>query len=874
MTDFDRANSVGSAYVTDWVPGGSTRGDEYIAKNPTRYDAKPGSFSINLKSGKWADFAQYDAKGNDFVSLYAYVYRSQLKGNTESQIQVEAMKEILRRYNGEDFTEYKSYKKPETGYWAGFRCLPSGIDNPPKIDYAWHEKSHGKFERDWDFYGKSGKLIFKVARFRDSEGKKADRPFTLWQKDEVIKWRAKKIEGKTPLYNLLNLMKKEELPVLLTEGQKNAEDSRPVLEKHFVTTSTYGKLDYNDLEPLRGREVYIWVDPDGTGRKKASALKSSLMSIDCRVHLVHSPSGKKKWDISDAILEGWTTSQLVQHIESFPVEGQTVEKTIYADDLSFKIVGISEDYIYIYSPRFRMVKKFKANSINKGSLMNLMSISDWNSVFPTEKGPNWDMAIDFILEEAEKAPLFDSSLVRGAGLWRDTGGKFVCSTGEGIIVDGQLKDLMGVDSKYVYKRAKYRPYTAENPMDSEESNRIYEVLNKIDFDMDLYRVFLGGWLALAPFGGCLKWRPNVWLTGPSGSGKTWVHGQIVSKMLDGFAEKVAAAGSTEPGIRQRLNNCASPVVIDEMESNDKKSKETVSLLLDMARQSSSGTSDVEILKGSADQQGVSFKINSMFFFASILASVKHGSDMDRIEILELADPNLTAFEDRTTKFEELQESVAEVLTPDFSTRFYARILNNFEEVLKAVDVFVKISSKVLQTQRGGDQKGTLLAGCYMISHDTAPTKEEAVEWVSQFDIKSARENNSIKQDHEICLDHILSYQVDIPGRRKVAIGVLIDEYLDPDYQTDGIPDQDIPKYLVSFGIKIKSEGVRAHIGVAINYPKIQEILKETPWENTYGKLLRRHSDYVKDNPELTIKQRFAGSLKSTVWLKFNEECPF
>jgi hypothetical protein len=39
------------------LPGGSRRGNEYVVRNPRRNDQSPGSFCINLSSGKWADFA-------------------------------------------------------------------------------------------------------------------------------------------------------------------------------------------------------------------------------------------------------------------------------------------------------------------------------------------------------------------------------------------------------------------------------------------------------------------------------------------------------------------------------------------------------------------------------------------------------------------------------------------------------------------------------------------------------------------------------------------------------------------------------------------------------------------------------------------------
>jgi hypothetical protein len=47
-------------------------GHEWVARNPTRADRKPGSFRVNLRTGRWADFATGDA-GGDPVSLAAYL---------------------------------------------------------------------------------------------------------------------------------------------------------------------------------------------------------------------------------------------------------------------------------------------------------------------------------------------------------------------------------------------------------------------------------------------------------------------------------------------------------------------------------------------------------------------------------------------------------------------------------------------------------------------------------------------------------------------------------------------------------------------------------------------------------------------------------
>lgn len=74
--DFAAINRAALVRLPDilrrWLPDGRIEGTEYVACNPTRADRRPGSFKINLRTGRWADFATGD-RGGDVVSLAAYL---------------------------------------------------------------------------------------------------------------------------------------------------------------------------------------------------------------------------------------------------------------------------------------------------------------------------------------------------------------------------------------------------------------------------------------------------------------------------------------------------------------------------------------------------------------------------------------------------------------------------------------------------------------------------------------------------------------------------------------------------------------------------------------------------------------------------------
>lgn len=61
------------ALLARWTPDGKAIGREWTARNPRRADTHPGSFKINLVTGRWCDFATGD-RGGDPVSLTAYLH--------------------------------------------------------------------------------------------------------------------------------------------------------------------------------------------------------------------------------------------------------------------------------------------------------------------------------------------------------------------------------------------------------------------------------------------------------------------------------------------------------------------------------------------------------------------------------------------------------------------------------------------------------------------------------------------------------------------------------------------------------------------------------------------------------------------------------
>ena len=69
----DAALARSSEIVERWLPDGRREGAEWVARNPTRADQRPGSFKVNLRTGRWGDFSTGD-RGGDLVALAALLF--------------------------------------------------------------------------------------------------------------------------------------------------------------------------------------------------------------------------------------------------------------------------------------------------------------------------------------------------------------------------------------------------------------------------------------------------------------------------------------------------------------------------------------------------------------------------------------------------------------------------------------------------------------------------------------------------------------------------------------------------------------------------------------------------------------------------------
>lgn len=873
---FKRANDVGIPLIPIWLPDGEKVGQEWKAINPTRADNNKGSFLVNLTTGKWIDNATGE-KGGDVVSLYAYLNQSECQTRASGKkgyksltagMQTEAALKILEDHDPGYFPDdYKNEKKKQpkkgsAGYWDGFSCIENGVDNPPELNTDFYENRWGECVKSWKFYNSRKKEVLIVCRFM-KEGKKEDRPFTLWSNGRITKWRSKGLPGQYPLYNLADLIDRPNDEFILFEGQKAAECARKAIGDKYVCIGWYGgarAIKKSDLEPLIGRQGYLWPDADSPGRSAIKILKG----LNIKLKLIYPPAGVKKgWDVADAIDEGQDIISLVKGTGEVFID----------EDLAFpfRILGFNGDSIFFQKFHNKKIAEHRASSLSKGVLMTLMNKKNWNDFFVSSNGGvAWDEAINYILEEARSLPTFERHKIRKSGAWYESG-EIIINNGDKLLVDNKEIEIYKKEGYYCYEAGKVLPYDLSFPISKTQAKKIFEITSKMTFRHPASEDILVGWILLAPYCGVLNWRPHIWLTGPSGSGKSWTLDKVVMRMLGAFA--ITGNGeSTPPGLRQSVANNAVPVVMDEMESDNKKYEEYIDQNLKLLRSGSSGRDIGEgatIVHGTTSGDAREWIVRTMACLASVNAVLKCGADMERFTILRFDTLDIK-HEKRHKKLKELEHRHEKIMNEKFINGFHARTYSIIGEVLKAVDVMNDVCSVLLQNRRRGDQIGTLMAGAYMAQNDTAPTEDEAKIFLADKGLTTLDMLTENRELEKKVIDEIFSQKVTVSDGAnfsKQSIGFCLDYWFDTHKQAmepiPGLTQITIKRELEQYGIKPVIYSGK-WVNIATNHPSIRKILRNTPFANNYEEMLMR-LDYC--NREVFGPTKFAGMQKR--YLKLN-----
>lgn len=347
--DFDAINAAldPETMVPRWLPEGHKRGKEWVAPNPTRADTTPGSFSINLNTGRWKDFATGDS-GKDLVSLYAYLFHGDDQGEAARALAGDhgITPDPVARQQAVEKIKNIEESRPRM-------ILPVPADAPQEPDEQWcagfRHPEFGMPSRVWPYRDREGRLLLYVARY-DVEPRKQVMPWS-WCFDPVknrTRWTIRGFTGKDkrPLYGLDRLQAMPDADVLMVEGEKAADAGQELMGQACAVVTWMGGVESADKvsvraldgrrvilfpdfdaqrEPLTKEEKQACVDPaskpllpfhEQPGIRAMMALAQQLKGVAREVLLVgyDIDPANAGWDLADGQAEGWTGAQVLQYI--------------------------------------------------------------------------------------------------------------------------------------------------------------------------------------------------------------------------------------------------------------------------------------------------------------------------------------------------------------------------------------------------------------------------------------------------------------------------------------------------------------------------------------------------------------------------------
>jgi putative DNA primase/helicase len=303
---------------------------------------------------------------------------------------------------------------------------------------------------------------------------------------------------------------------------------------------------------------------------------------------------------------------------------------------------------------------------------------------------------------------------------------------------------------------------------------------------------------------------------------------------------IVTGNTTEPGIRQALRADALPVVFDEAESNERNDQARMQAILGLARVASS-ESRAHTLKGSPEGDTQRYTIRSMFMMSSIATALKQGADKSRFAQLTLRSHNEIPKAERLAHWESLDRDLDKYISDAIGRRLQARTIALIPIIRQSIAIFTRAAAEVFDSQRLGDQYGTLLAGAWSLQSSEIVTRDQAWKLIEQNNWESYSQSVEIS-DEKRCLQKILQHQFRVEGDKAVTrtIGELIDIALN--HATDiHVGANEAQAVLGRNGIKAEE----AAIYVSNTADAIGNILRDTAWANCWSVILARIPNAVK-----------------------------
>jgi len=300
--------------------GGKRQGDEWVARNPTRDDSKPGSFSVNMKTGLWGDFAMGDT-GGDIIDLYMY-----LNGGTNIQAKnaLADMLNVQARGSTPSTTVATAPKPVVTAALAESRVAPAAFPprtppnekGKPVFVVAGEEGPPARGEKRRHVYRQGGVPV--RAKIMKDQG--ATNAYRVVDSDGTTGWQFGKPEGFEQIpYSVASsdpFTAAIGRSIFWVEGEKDVESVAALGLLAFTFGGVGDGLPEGCQQYVVGRPVVVLADNDDAGRKHAEDKAALAAPVATSVKVIHFRELEDKQDVSDWIAAGGTRESMISRVET------------------------------------------------------------------------------------------------------------------------------------------------------------------------------------------------------------------------------------------------------------------------------------------------------------------------------------------------------------------------------------------------------------------------------------------------------------------------------------------------------------------------------------------------------------------------------
>ena len=203
-------------------------------------------------------------------------------------------------------------------------------------------KGLGEPVAKWIYRDAESAILGYVCRYDTDEGKQ----IRIWTYGSNGKsepsWKCGHFSYPRPLYGLDKIAKSPNNPILIVEGEKAADAAQILVPQYTSITWSAGAHAWNrcDLEILRGKKIILMPDNDDAGRvgmQKLAEVLSDKKGLNCAVRILDTEGMMPKWDIADALEDGWTPEKFIEwakpRIKPYITVSDVVNNASHTDDL-------------------------------------------------------------------------------------------------------------------------------------------------------------------------------------------------------------------------------------------------------------------------------------------------------------------------------------------------------------------------------------------------------------------------------------------------------------------------------------------------------------------------------------------------------------